>query len=117
MKKCAKLIRQVVALQEEHYQDHGQYTRYLKGLNLNGGFSTLDYSNGKYAYAITEDRTNTIVLAYRYTNSVNYDKLTCQAAQNNQQAIEACKEFLGNAKMMRQSDSCVIGSCIEYQKI
>ncbi len=117
IKKAAKAVKEIVAFEEEYYQENGHYTSAVSKYIDMAGLSLVDHSNGRYAYAITEDRTNTILLAYRYTNSTNYDKITCQAAQNNQQAIDACKKFLGNAKFMRSSNGCVIGPCEEYQKM
>lgn len=117
VKKAAKVVKEVVALQEEYYQEHGSYGRTLpKPINITG-LNTLNYSNGRYAYAITRDGTNAIIWAYRYANSAGYDKITCQALQNDNDAIEACKQFFGNAKLMRKSSSCVIGFCEEYQKL
>ncbi len=118
IERAAKVVKDIVALQEAYYQEHGHYTTFLKGLiETTTGLRRFDYSNGRYVYAITKDGTNSIVWAYRYAGSKGYDKLTCQAAQNNQQAIDACKKFLGNAKFTRASNGCVIGPCEEYQKI
>lgn len=117
LKKAAKAVKEVVAFEEEYYQEHGHYTSSFNKQVDMSGIRLLDYSNGRYVYAITKDGTNSIVWAYRYTNSTNYDKLTCQALQNNQNAIDACKKFLGNEKFMRAAGGCVIGPCEEYQKI